>query len=253
LPQPSAIQTIGTPFVELQSVDSTNNYARELIHAGLAQNGMAVFTHEQVAGKGQRGKAWASQKDVNIAISFVINPSTLQLAQQIQLSACVAVALHDFFMQYGGDDTKVKWPNDLYWQDRKAGGILIENIIGTSGNWDWSIIGIGMNINQTFFPPHLPNPVSLKQITGHDFELITLARELCICLDKRYKELINSGFEPIYTQYLQQLYKLNEKVKLKKDNRVFEAVVKGVSPMGKLIVKHGMEEEFGFGEVEWLR
>jgi BirA family biotin operon repressor/biotin-[acetyl-CoA-carboxylase] ligase len=93
----------------------------------------------------------------------------------------------------------------------------------------------------------------LKQITGHDFELITLARELCICLDKRYIELINSGFEPIYTQYIQQLYKLNEKVKFKKDKMVFEEFVIGVSPLGKLIVKHGMEEEFGFGEVEWMR
>ena len=252
MPQPSDIQTIGTPFVELQSVDSTNNYARQLIHAGMAQTGMTIFTHEQIAGKGQRGKVWASQKDVNIALSIVITPNPLKVTQQFQLSACVAVALHHFFVKHAGDDSKIKWPNDLYWQDRKAGGILIESIVGSGGNWDWAICGIGININQTSFSPDLPNPVSLKQITGKDFKVISLAKELCICLNEKFQELINSGFEPIYNQYLNQLYKLNDKVRLKKDSRVFEAIIKSVSPVGKLVVQHAIEEEFNFGEVEWV-
>jgi len=252
LPQLSTIQTIGLPFVELQSVDSTNNYARQLIHAGLAQNGMAIFTHEQIAGKGQRGKEWVSQKDVNIAISFIINPSPLQIAQQFQLSACVAIALQDFFMQYAGDTSKIKWPNDLYWQDRKAGGILIENIISKNSKWEWSIIGIGININQTSFSPDLPNPVSLKQITGKDFKVIDLAKELCVCLEKRYNEFIKTGFDTTYKHYLGQLYKLNEKVKLKKESRVFEGTLKSVSRTGKLTIQHALEEEFSFGDVEWV-
>jgi BirA family biotin operon repressor/biotin-[acetyl-CoA-carboxylase] ligase len=252
LPQPPAIQTIGASFVELQSVDSTNNYARQLIHAGMAQPGQAVFAHEQVAGKGQRGKIWASQKDENIALSIVLDPFPLAVSQQFHLSLCVAAALHDFFSQYAGDNTRIKWPNDLYWQDRKAGGILIENVIGTSGTWEWSVIGIGININQTSFSPNLPNPVSLKQITGNEFNLVSLARELCSCLDKIYKQMINSGYESIYTQYLQHLYKLNEMVKLKKGNRVFEARIKSVSTSWKLIVQHAFEEEFDFGEVGWV-
>lgn len=252
MPQPLAIQTIGTPFVELQSVDSTNNYAREQIHAGMAQTGMAIFTHEQVAGKGQRGKVWVSQKDVNIALSIIIAPQSLKVAQQFQLSACVAVALHQFFKTYAGDDSKIKWPNDLYWQDRKAGGILIENIVGSSGNWEWAICGMGININQTSFSPDLPNPVSLKQITGKDFKVVSLAEELCNCLNEKFQELINSGFESIYNQYIQLLYKLNETVILKKENRVFEARIKSVSPEGKLVVQHAIEEEFNFGEVEWV-
>ncbi len=252
MPQPPAIHTIGTPFVELQSVDSTNNYARQQIHAGMAQTGMAIFTHEQLAGKGQRGKVWVSQKDVNIALSIVINPQPLLITQQFQLSACVAVALQQFFMNHAGDATKIKWPNDIYWQDRKAGGILIENIIRSSGNWEWAICGMGININQTSFSPHLPNPVSLKQITGNDFKVVSLAKELCIILDEKFRELMNSGFESICNQYLHHLYKLNEKVKLKKDSRVFEATIKSVSPEGKLVVQHSNEEEFNFGEVEWV-
>ena len=124
MPQPPSPGSAGTPFIELQSVDSTNNYARSLIHEGLAQHGTAIFAYEQVAGKGQHGKVWISEKDANIILSMVLRPQPLLLTQQFMLSACMAVAVHDFFMKYAGEATKIKWPNDLYWQDRKAGGVL---------------------------------------------------------------------------------------------------------------------------------
>ena len=249
------------PFIELQSIDSTNNYARQQIHAGLAQQGMAIFAHQQLAGKGQRGKVWATEKGVNIIMSLLLKPQPLQITQQFQLSACVAVALQDFFMKYAGDDSKIKWPNDLYWQDRKAGGVLVESIIGSrepivigsgAGNWEWSIVGIGININQTSFPDDLPNPVSLKQITGKSFNPLELAKELCLVFNKRFTELIEDGFENIYNSYLAHLYKRMATVKLKRDNIVFEAMIEGVSPSGKLITQHAIQEEFNFGEVEWV-
>jgi len=267
LPQPPYTKPIGLPFIELQSVDSTNNYARKQIHAGLAQHGMAVFAHEQLSGKGQRGKSWSSEKDVNILLSIVIKPGPLLLTQQFMLSACVVAAVHDFFIKYAGDDTKIKWPNDLYWQDRKAGGVLIESIVGSGewgvasgeagvGSWQWAIVGIGVNINQTIFPSELTNPVSLKQITGKNFNTVELAKELCELLNKNFDELLNDGFEKIYATYLANLYKTNSMVKFKKDNRVFEATIKSVSPSGKLIVHpdsyRDIEEEFDFGEVEWV-
>jgi BirA family biotin operon repressor/biotin-[acetyl-CoA-carboxylase] ligase len=256
LPQPSATKPIGLPFIELLSVDSTNNYARHQIHAGLAQHGLAIFTHEQVAGKGQRGKVWTSEKGSNIILSLLLKPQPLQLTQQFQLSACAAIAVHEFFMKYAGDETKIKWPNDLYWQDRKAGGILIESIVGSResgvGAWEWAIIGIGININQTSFPDDLPNPVSLRQITGKNFDPVELAKELCGVLDKRFTELIEDGFENIYAYYLAHLYKRKATVKFKKGAKVFEAQIEGVSPTGKLITQHAFEEEFDFGEVEWV-
>jgi BirA family biotin operon repressor/biotin-[acetyl-CoA-carboxylase] ligase len=267
LPQPPYTKPIGLPFVELQSVDSTNNYARKQIHAGLAQHGMAIFAHEQLTGKGQRGKRWSSEKDVNILLSIVIKPGPLLLTQQFMLSACVAVAIHDFFMKYAGADTKIKWPNDLYWQDRKAGGVLIESVVGSGpdnyregmasgkegvGSWQWAIVGIGININQTIFPSELTNPVSLRQITGKSFNVVELAKELCELLSKSFDELVNDGFEKIHAAYLADLYKINSKVKFKKGNRVFEATIKSVSPSGKLVVHHSIEEEFDFGEVEWM-
>jgi BirA family biotin operon repressor/biotin-[acetyl-CoA-carboxylase] ligase len=267
----------GMPFIELQSVDSTNNYALARLHEArlpdrqdLIQHGQAFFAHEQVAGKGQRGRRWVAEKDANIILSVVLNPYPLQLSQQFQFSAAVALAVHDFFSKYAGEDTTIKWPNDLYWQDRKAGGILIESVISSSapvkkeglsenemqktatGQWQWAVVGIGININQAVFSEELKNPVSLKQITGKEYNVVALAKELCKCVYRRFNELTEKGFNSIYSNYMAQLYKNGKLVKLKKDNRVFEAVIKKVSPTGQLIVQHSIEEAFSFGDIEWV-
>lgn len=268
------------PFIELLSVDSTNNYALTQIHAGLTQHGAAFFAHEQVAGKGQRGKTWTAPKDSSLIVSIVVDPHPLQLSQQFQFNTCIALSVCEFFGQYAGVETSIKWPNDLYWNDRKAGGILIENIIGSrkaeirgksgvrsqepeynrlangndqpSFNWLWAVAGIGININQTSFPAELKNPVSLKQITGKDFDPVALAKELCFRVDKNFNRLITKGFEDIYASYISNLYMKDKIVKLKKNNRVFEAVVKSVSATGELVVQHAVEEKYGFGEIEWI-
>jgi BirA family biotin operon repressor/biotin-[acetyl-CoA-carboxylase] ligase len=276
LPERPFYTTLGQPFIELQSVDSTNNYAFKQIHAGLARHGTAYFAREQLAGKGQRGKTWSTAKDSGLILSIVIEPGPLLLIQQFQLSACVAVSVCEFFSRYAGDFTRIKWPNDLYWQDRKAGGILIENIVGsqksepesyrvrspnsqvfdvnfqTSAKWLWAVVGIGININQELFGEELKNPVSLKQITGTNFSPVEMAKELCLMLNNKFNYLTTSGFEAIYSSYLSFLYKKGELVKLKKGSRVFEATIRNVSPAGKMIVQHAIEEEFDFGEIEWV-
>lgn len=263
MPLLSAGNPIGKPFLELQSVDSTNKYAMRLLHAdnlpegqGEPQHGIAIFAHEQTAGKGQRGKTWASEKGSNIALSILLNPFPLRVQEQFQLSVTAAVSVYELFSRYAGDETRIKWPNDIYWRDRKAGGILIENVVSTgqsaASNWQWAIIGIGININQTSFSPDLSNPVSLKQITGKNFEPAELAKELCTILEKNYQLLIKKNFESLFTICNTHLYKKDEKVKLKKENRVFETTIKAVSKNGQLITQHSIEERFDFGEVEWI-
>jgi BirA family biotin operon repressor/biotin-[acetyl-CoA-carboxylase] ligase len=253
LPQHSSHTNPVAPFIELQTVDSTNNYALNQIHEGLTRHGTAYFAREQTAGKGQRGKAWLATKDSSLLLSIVINPKPLTLTQQFQLSACVAVSVCGFFNSYVDGHARIKWPNDLYWQDRKAGGILIDNIIGSQkGAWQWAVIGIGININQTFFPEILQNAVSLKQITGIDYEPAEMARELWVTLNSNFNRLIASGFDEFYESYISLLYKKNERSRLRAGGRVFEAVIKSVSPSGKLIVEHGIEEEFEFGGIDWL-
>lgn len=263
MPLPFADNPFGKPFIELQSIDSTNKYAMALIHEGIlpdgqgeAQHGMAIFSHEQTAGKGQRGKNWMSEKDSNIALSVLLNPYPLSVPDQFKLSVCIAVSVWDLFSKYAGDETKIKWPNDLYWRDRKAGGILIENVIQSResaiGSWQWAVAGIGININQLVFDPDLPNPVSLKQITGKNFEPIELAKELCSIIEKNYQLVIAGNFEILFNKYQTHLYKKDEKVKLKKGNRVFETTIKRVSEAGQLITQHSIEEKFEFGEIEWV-
>jgi len=234
---------------------------------------MVIFSHEQTAGRGQRGKEWVSSEGLNIALSIIVNPSPLNVAQQFRLSACAAVTIYRFFEKYARNETKIKWPNDLYWKDRKAGGVLIESIVTSraetrhalpvqpesaeTGNalsvpWSWAVVGIGININQTSFPAGLQNPVSLRQITGNHYDTVEMAKEICSLFNDQFTQLVNTGFDEIFAAYISNLYKRNEKVKLKKDNRVFETTIKSVSPAGRLIVEHGIEEEFDFGSVEWV-
>jgi len=252
---PSSANPIGFRFIELQSVDSTNKYAMSLIHEGMAQHGLAVFAGEQTEGKGQRGKSWLSEKANNIILSIIINPFTFSISEQFKLSICAAVSVLEFFSHYAGDETKIKWPNDLYWRDRKAGGLLIENVItgGTvdKGKWKWAIVGIGININQSVFPEKLFNPVSLKQITGKNFEPKKLAIQLCSVIEKNYTLLSEGKFTSLFSTYQNHLYKKNEIVRLKKGNRVFETRITGVTETGQLITKHSTEERFEFGEISW--
>lgn len=249
------------PFIELKSVDSTNNYARQQINAarlpgrqGEVVSGTAFFAHEQVAGKGQQGKQWASQKGMNIALSILIKPEGLPLEKQFSLSACVAVVLRNFFAQYAGDETRIKWPNDLYWQDRKAGGVLIESVIRSSepNPWSWAIIGIGININQVRFSAELHNPVSLKQITGKTFEPVELAKQLHQKVVGGIQQLAENGKEDFIAAYNKNLYKKGEQVKLRKENRIMEVLIKGVNNKGKLVIQQGIEEEIDFGTVKWI-
>ena len=223
----------------------------QLLQEGIASHGYTVFAHQQTAGKGQRGKVWNTAPNSNIMVSVVLDTSFLQIHQQFLLSMAVANAVHEFFGHFAGDETRTKWPNDIYWQNRKAGGILIENIVRGS-EWKWAVAGIGLNINQTSFPEHLNRAVSLKQITGKDFDVVDLAKKLCVYLDKYYQQLKTNNVEHLLLQYNRFLYKRNEQVKLKKENIVFNCTIDGVNRNGQLLVSGGLYNEFSFGEVEWI-
>lgn len=222
-----------------------------LIHAGLAQHGTTVLAAHQTAGKGQRGKNWESPAGESLNFSIVICPGFLNPSNSFQLLATIAVAVQKRIELYAGDETKIKWPNDLYWRDRKAGGILIESVI-KGNSWKWAVTGIGINCNQEGFPSFLPNPVSIKQITGKNISILQLAEELQTDLMEAVSELEKNGFATFFKEYNQKLYKQNQPVKLKQENRSFETIVKRVNESGQLVAGHTEEWQFRFGEVEWL-
>ena len=248
------------------------------VRTGLAKHGDAWFAMAQVKGRGQRGKTWITEPGTNIICTLVLRIQGLELHQQFGFNAAVALGVRDFFSVYAGEETTIKWPNDLYWRDRKAGGVLIENIIGgkdeteapgelselrtaeyqlpTNGYrlsthpWQWAIVGMGININQTQFPENIRNAVSLKQITGKSRDAVALAKELIVSVQHRYEQLI-AGHD-LVKLYNEHLFKKDALVKFKAGSRVFEGRVDGINNAGELIVHTGIEEHFRFGELEWV-
>ncbi len=222
-----------------------------LIREGKAADGTAIFALEQTEGKGQRGKVWDSHFGENILLTVIAGSKNLSIHQPFLLSATIALGCRDFFTKYAGEETSIKWPNDLYWRDRKAGGILIENTIKNE-RWDKAVIGIGININQTQFG-HIENKtVSLKQITGKSFDPVVLAEELCGCLDARWNHINSTTAQNTIDEYNENLFKKNEKVKFRKDQVVFEAKVLKATLEGELEIERGILEKIQHGSVEWI-
>jgi BirA family transcriptional regulator, biotin operon repressor / biotin---[acetyl-CoA-carboxylase] ligase len=239
--------TFDNQLIELESVDSTNNYAMARIHEGLALDGMVYLARHQWAGKGQRGKTWVSEPGQNLMMSLVIKPSPLKLTQQFLFSAAIALAILDLVKGFKNKNWKIKWPNDVYWSDRKAGGLLIESVV-TGQTWDWAVIGIGMNLNQTAFPVEIPNAISLNQITGFQYEPVAIARELVPGIREQIS-ILQKTPDQILRRLNDSLYKKDQVIALKKNDELIVSVLKAVDSNGLLITKDGT---FKSGEVEWI-
>lgn len=237
-------------IIVLDSVDSTNNYAMAMVKKGVASHGNAVFALEQTKGKGRRGKKWDTALGENITMSIIVEMQWLPVSQQFQLSAAVALACYDFFSKHTSEAVRIKWPNDIFINDSKAGGILIENLI-QGALWQWSVIGLGMNINQVQFEAyHLP-PISLKQITGKEYDVLKLAEELHNLVLKRIDDLKKNLFSKMLEEYNENLYAKGRLITLKKQNIVFQTTITGVSDAGQLVTQDARERYFNFDEVEF--
>jgi BirA family transcriptional regulator, biotin operon repressor / biotin---[acetyl-CoA-carboxylase] ligase len=241
LPDPRQHSIEGTTFdnqiIELDSVDSTNNYAMGLIHAGLASDGLICLARHQWAGKGQRGKTWTAERDQSLLMSLVIEPSFLKISNQFLLSAATALGIAETVGQVVKEKWTIKWPNDIYWNDRKAAGILIENII-RGENWCWAVVGIGINLNQGIFPSDIPNAVSLKQITGQSYEPGDLARKLITSIQGKIK-ILRKDPEILLNEFNRLLYKKNQPVILEQNSEQIITTIIKVDGNGILHTNHG--------------
>lgn len=248
---------IGLPFTELTEVDSTNIYAMNQVKTNLAGHGAAFLAQKQWAGKGQMGKVWEAETGQNILLSVVLDPKKLVFdglaLEPSMVSMLVAVGCFNFFITYAGDETSIKWPNDIYWRDRKAAGILIENSF-RGPIWQWSIAGMGVNINQTEFGTGLNKAVSLKQITGKTFQVPALAKELCSYIDAALQMLIDKGPDTLLALYNNVLYKKGEQVQLEIEGQKITATICRVLSNGHLEIEteNGIKQSHALGAIQWL-
>jgi BirA family biotin operon repressor/biotin-[acetyl-CoA-carboxylase] ligase len=241
-------------IIELDRIDSTNSYAANLLNSEKVDEGTVIWAHTQTAGKGQGENRWISQPGKNLTFSMILYPSFLPIESQFMLNKSVSLAVLDFVhTMLPQGSCKIKWPNDIYSGFSKLGGILINNTISGS-SFDTSIIGIGININQTQFNPALPNPISIKKLcskeTDIDHALITLTGKL----DQRYDQLRNGDFSSHDHEYRNNLLCINEERKFKKENGVFYGFIRDVDPFGRLIIETPDKKQLTFShkEVELL-
>jgi len=196
---------LGAPLIELSTIDSTNIYAMAQIRAGLAKSGSCYTADFQTNGKGQHGRVWESSKGQNLLCSYILELNTLDAlknwtpADQIGFSAAIALGARAFFAAFAGSETKIKKPNDIYFSDRKAGGILIENLV-RGQEWTWTVIGIGMNINQSTFSSAAvnkvsSNPISLQEITNKSWDVKQMQQHLSEALNIAIQDWMMEGDE----------------------------------------------------------
>ena len=243
---------VGQNIVKLTEVDSTNNYLKNLLsnYAPLAE-GTVIMADHQFAGRGQFGNTWHSQKAENLTISIYLSPSFLPVSQQFELSKAISLAIIDYLTHFFREDCKIKWPNDIYVGNYKLGGLLIENTI-SSGKIKNSIIGIGLNVNQTNFEG-LSQASSIKKILGKEMELPALLNDLCYYIESRYSSLKENDTEKLHKDYLARLFKMNEMAEFRISGKLVSGKIVNVSDSGALVVDiNGQVESFNFKEITFV-
>jgi len=220
-------------FISLSQIDSTNNYAKNLIENNKNIDEWTVIdTKFQFAGRGQEGNTWESENNKNLTFSIILKPDFLKPSNQFKLNKVISLGVVDFLQKYSIANVKIKWPNDIYVENKKIAGILLENII-SGDKYSFCIAGIGVNINQENFSEKITNFTSLKKITGKEYIRRQCLNVLLNCLYARYYQLVKSP-EIIDCDYHNNLYLLEEKRKYIIKNTKTVATIKGINEYGLL-------------------
>lgn len=242
----------GQNIIETPVIDSTNNYLKNLLTNERPPEGTLVVAYTQNSGRGQMGNAWASEPGKNFTGSYLFYPSFLEASKQFYLNMAIALAVKDCCELLLADEVKIKWPNDIYYGDKKVAGILIENAIN-GNSLTTSVVGIGLNVNQTDFPDTLPNPSSLKLIKGRDFDLMEVRNQLSHFLEKYYLQLRQMHFNFLDKAYTVALYRYQQTHEFRQGEKVLRGEINGVTKEGKLVLHcNGKEHRFAFKEVEYV-
>ena len=253
--------------MHLPSVDSTNNYAKQHLAKSSPIDGTVILADEQFAGRGQAGNVWQSEPNKNLTFSIIYRTGFFLATEQFYLSMAVSLGIKYavnsmLSMQYENSllptkllNTTIKWPNDIYVGNKKIAGILIENTI-SGMNLKYSVIGIGLNVNQENFPEEM-NATSLKVLFKKEMKKTEILNEVLVSIEKYFLLLKERKFERIKKEYLENIFRYKETAFFKKEEQIFEGKITDVDVTGNLIIETqngsgSSEEKFGFKEISFI-
>ncbi len=252
------VEAFPYPLIALEETNSTNQYLSRLCNAAKENipELTTVCASYQTAGKGQRGNSWESEGGKNLLFSFVLYPTALEANRQFILSQIISLSIKEELEQWT-DDISIKWPNDIYWKEKKICGILIENDL--AGHCiGRCIAGIGININQETFRSDAPNPVSLKQITGREHDLSGILAHILKRVKTYYNSLQTEDYATfaaeIAVRYARSLFRRRGFHPYEDVNGRFQARLLGVEPDGRFVLEDesGKERKYLFKEVQYI-
>jgi biotin--[acetyl-coA-carboxylase] ligase len=225
-------------IITLSTTPSTNAYLKALAaETPSLPNFLTVWTPCQTAGVGQYGATWASEPHKNLTFSLLYRPLRLSLANAFLLNMLVPITIMHVLETLSIPQLNIKWPNDLIASNCKIGGILIENTVQNQ-HIERSVIGIGLNVNQTDFPD-LPHAASLKKLTGTDYPLEGLLKKLVAALAESLPSIATTTFAELYPLYKKYLFCLGKTSTFRSAQGIeFQGVIQGVQPDGRLVVAH---------------
>ena len=241
-------------YIKVSQTASTNTYLSRL--AATLPGGTVIYTPSQTAGRGQKGNSWESEDGKNLTFSLLLKRPPVKARDQFYLSEAASLAVVEALAAEAGDGFSVKWPNDVYWHDKKACGMLIENSLDGS-DIATSIIGIGLNVNQERFLSDAPNPVSLINITGHEHDLMALLGRVCSRIEQLVESLgDDKARKDLHSRYMAALYRNDGQQHPYEDaaGHRFMASVAGIAPDGTLTLRHedGTTCDYLFKEVKHI-
>ncbi len=235
-------------ILKLSETSSTNTFVQQMLLHEKVENGTIVWAEKQTAGRGQVGNSWESEPLKNITCSAVFYPE-IDVKNQFFISEAVALAVIDFFDEMG-INCEIKWPNDIYFGEKKIAGILIEqNLYGKE--IESCVVGIGINVNQTKFCSDAPNPISLKQITLVDYDVEQLILLLQKKLKIRFERLKTENF---HQEYMTKLFRRNGYYSFEDSEGAFVARISDIECDGHLILENTEKQHirYAFKEVKFL-
>ncbi len=241
-----------TKIIRLEEIDSTNRYLKDYREEGDEEMIVAVADY-QTAGKGQGTHTWESEKGKNLLFSIKVYPHWIPVRRQFVLSMAGALAVKDALDSYVEHIT-LKWPNDVYWNDQKISGTLIENTIDSKGIKS-CVFGIGLNVNQLVFHSDAPNPVSLAQILGHEVDRDEVLKKILDGFEKYYELLRRADYMDVSGIYHLSLYRRKGFHPYRDADGEFEGALVEVEDDGHLILhdRQGRIRSYAFGEISIVR